>query len=239
MKHVLVLDMDQAMRVALTELMGQHGIRSTHVSERAHLFGVLSKEIVDAVLIDVANDEMATFIRHLTSLTDAPILVVGAETTIEDEKVLGLEAGASDYICRPVGHRELVARLKAAMRDKSASNPMRARRSYSFSGYELSIRQRLLTHPELGQIGLTKAEFNLLTVFLANPRKILSRDRLLTASRLHEGEIFDRSLDALILRLRRKIEFEPANPRLVRTVRGSGYLFDSDVSIEIRNTPKR
>jgi two-component system OmpR family response regulator len=166
-------------------------------------------------------------------------LVVGAETTIEDDKVRGLEAGASDYICKPVGHRELVARLKAAMRDKLASNPMREPRSYTFSGYELSIRQRLLTHPEIGEIRLTTAEFNLLTVFLASPRKILSRESLLAASRLHEGEIFDRSLDALILRLRRKIELDAAKPRLVRTVRGSGYLFDSDVAIEIKNSPKR
>ena len=237
MKHVLVLDRDQAKRVALTELLGQHGIRSTHVSERTHLLGVLSKEMVDALLIDVTSDETATFIHHLTSLTDAPILVVGAETTIEDDKVRGLEAGASDYICKPVGHRELVARLRAAMRDKLPANPMRDRRSYRFSGYDLSVRHRSLTHPARGEIGLTSAEFNLLTVFLADPGKILSRERLLAASRLHEGEIFDRSLDALILRLRRKIELDPAKPRLIRTVRGTGYFFDSDVAIEIKSSP--
>jgi two-component system OmpR family response regulator len=239
MKHVLVLDRDQATRLEFTELLGQHNIRATHVSDSTHLLGVLSKEMVDALLIDVATDEMVKVIRYLTAVTDAPILVVGAETTIEDDKVRGLEAGASDYICKPVGHRELVARLKAAMRDKLASNPMREPRSYTFSGYELSIRQRLLTHPEIGEIRLTTAEFNLLTVFLASPRKILSRESLLAASRLHEGEIFDRSLDALILRLRRKIELDAAKPRLVRTVRGSGYLFDSDVAIEIKNSPKR
>jgi two-component system OmpR family response regulator len=239
MKHVLVLDRDQATRLEFTELLGQHNIRATHVSDSTHLLGVLSKEMVDALLIDVATDEMVKVIRYLTAVTDAPILVVGAETTIEDDKVRGLEAGASDYICKPVGHRELIARLKAAMRDKLASNPMREPRSYTFSGYELSIRQRLLTHPEIGEIRLTTAEFNLLTVFLASPRKILSRESLLAASRLHEGEIFDRSLDALILRLRRKIELDAAKPRLVRTVRGSGYLFDSDVAIEIKNSPKR
>jgi DNA-binding response OmpR family regulator len=239
MKHVLVLDRDQATRLEFTELMGQHDIRATLVSESAHLLDVLSKELVDALLIDVAPDEMVQFIHHLTSLTDAPILVVGLETTIEDDRVRGLDAGASDYMCKPLGHRELVARLKAAMRDKSAANPIRERRSYCFSGYELSIRQRILTHPAIGKIGLTKAEFNLLTVFLASPGKILSRERLLRASRLHEGEIFDRSLDALILRLRRKIELDPAKPQLVRTVRGAGYLFDSDVAIEIKNSPKR
>jgi two-component system OmpR family response regulator len=191
MKHVLVLDRDQATRLEFTELLGQHNIRATHVSDSTHLLGVLSKEMVDALLIDVATDEMVNVIRYLTAVTDAPILVVGAETTIEDDKVRGLEAGASDYICKPVGHRELIARLKAAMRDKLASNPMREPRSYTFSGYELSIRQRLLTHPEIGEIRLTTAEFNLLTVFLASPRKILSRESLLAASRLHEGEIFD------------------------------------------------
>jgi len=125
------------------------------------------------------------------------------------------------------------------MRDKLPANPMRDRRSYSFSGYDLSVRHRSLIHPARGEIGLTSAEFNLLTVFLADPGKILSRERLLAASRLHEGEIFDRSLDALILRLRRKIEIDPSKPLLIRTVRGTGYFFDSDVAIEIKSSPNR
>jgi len=218
--------------------MGQHDIRATHVNDGNHLLGVLSTDVVDALLIEMATDEMVDIIRHLTAVTHAPILVVGAEKTAEDVKVLGLEAGASDYICKPVGNRELVARLKAAMRDRLKSSLRRERRSYTFGGYELLLRQRLLTHSEAGEIKLTTAEFNLLTVFLANPRIILTRERLLSASRLHEGEISDRSLDALILRLRRKVEIDPAHPRLIRTVRGSGYLFDSDVAFEARGPLK-
>lgn len=239
MKHVLVLDRNQVTKLELAELMRQHDMRATHVTESDHLLGVLAREMVDALLIEIAIDEMVGVIGHLTGVTDAPILLVGPEKTIEEEKVRGLEAGATDYICKPVGNRELVARLKAAIRNKPASTLRQDRRSYTFSGYELFLRQRLLTHPEVGEIKLTTAEFNLLTVFLASPRMILTRARLLSASRLHEGEIVDRSLDALILRLRRKVEPNSAKPRLIRTVRGSGYLFDSEVAFELRNPPRR
>jgi len=238
MKHVLVLDRDQATRMELTELMRRHDIRSTHVADREHLLGILSTDVVDALLIELGTDEMVDVIRDLIAATHAPILVVGAEESVEEDKVRGLEAGASDYICKPVGTRELVARVKAAMRDRASCNLLRERRSYRFSGYELFIRQRLLRHAIAGEIKLTTAEFNLLTVFLASPRIVLTRERLLSASRLHEGEISDRSLDALVLRLRRKVEIDPAKPRLIRTVRGSGYLFDSEVAIEAKGLSK-
>jgi DNA-binding response OmpR family regulator len=239
MKHVLVLDSDQTKRLELNELMGKHDIRATHVSESGHMIRVLSKETVDALLIDVAGHDILNVIDRLTTLTDAPILIVGSERAVEEDKVRGLEAGASDYVCKPVGSRELVARLRAAMRGNDSRNIGIDRRSFSFSGYELGVKQRSLIHKDFGAIKLTAAEFNLLTAFVATPRVILTRERLLAASRLHEGEIFDRSLDALILRLRRKIELDPASPRLIRTVRGYGYLFESDVTLEIRQTPKR
>lgn len=238
MKHVLVLDRNQATRLELTELMRQQDIRATYVTDIKHLLGILSADVVDALLIEIATDEMVNVIHHLTAVTHAPILVVGAEKTVEEDKVRGLDAGASDYICKPVGNRELVARVKAAMRDRVNSSLRRERRSFTFSGYELFLRQRLLTHSDAGEIKLTTAEFNLLTVFLASPRIILTRERLLSASRLHEGEISDRSLDALILRLRRKVEIDPTHPRLIRTVRGAGYLFDSDVAIEVKGLSK-
>ncbi|MBW9113886.1 winged helix-turn-helix domain-containing protein [Rhizobium cauense] len=238
MKHVLVLDRDQATRLELIELMGQHDMRVTPVSDSKHLLDVLSTDVVDALLIEIATDELVSVIRQLKAVTHAPILVVGAQKSVEEDKVRGLEAGASDYICKPVGIRELVARLRAAMRDRPTSVLRPERRSYTFSGYQLLIRQRLLTHSHAGEIKLTTAEFNLLTVFLASPRSVLTRERLLSASRLHEGEISDRSLDALILRLRRKVETDPANPRLIRTIRGTGYLFDSDVVSEIKGPAK-
>jgi len=239
MKHVLVLERDQATQVELTELMRQHEMRTTHVTDSNHLLGVLSTHAVDALLLEIATDEMVSTIHHLIELTSAPILIVGAEKTVEEEKVRGLDAGASDYICKPVGTREIVARVKAAIRDKGDINHLRERRSYEFGDYELLIRQRLLIHSDSGEVRLTIAEFNLLTAFLANPGIILTRERLLAASRLHEGEISDRSLDALILRLRRKIEIDPAHPRLIRTVRGSGYLFDCKVTFEVKAQPKR
>lgn len=236
MKHVLVLDRCQTTRLELTEFLGLHDIKAIHVSDSKHLSGILSTNVVDALLIEIATDELENVIRQVTAITYAPILVVGAEKSIEEDKIRGLEAGASDYICRPVGNRELVARIKAAIRDRVNSNLRQERRSYKFGDYKLFLRQRLLTHSDSGEIKLTIAEFNLLTVFLASPRIILTRERLLSASRLHEGEISDRSLDPLILRLRRKVEVDPTHPRLIRTVRGSGYIFDSDVAIEVKDS---
>jgi DNA-binding response OmpR family regulator len=236
MKHVLVLDRSQTTRLELTELLGLHGIRAIHVSDSKHLLGILSTNVIDALLIEITTNELENVIHQLTAVTHAPILIVGAEESIEEDIIRGLDAGASNYICRPVGNQELVARVKAAIRDRVNSNLRQEWHSYKFGDYKLFLRQRLLTHSDSGEIKLTIAEFNLLTVFLASPRIILTREHLLSASRLHEGEISDRSLDPLILRLRRKVEVDPTHPRLIRTVRGSGYIFDGDVAIEVKDS---
>jgi DNA-binding response OmpR family regulator len=237
MKHVLVLDSDQTIVMSVADFLGQHAIRTTPVAESRQLRRILSTEIVDALLIEVNSQDGIDVVRSMASITAAPILIISGERTAEDHKVEGLEAGASDYICSPFGKRELLARLNVAMRDRPIVE--RDRRSYSFSGSELFVQQKALRRPGLDEVKLTTAEFNLLTAFLGAPRQILSRERLLAASRIHSGEIFDRSLDALILRLRRKIERDPAKPNLIKTVRGSGYLFDSDVLYDDRPRLKR
>lgn len=226
-----MLERDRAGQVELKRLLSQHDIRATLVSEHRALLGALSKEVIDAVLVEL-DDEVVENVRKLAMATHAPILVVSSAKTHEDDRIGGLDAGATDYICRPVSHRELVARLRAAVRNRATSALNRDRRYYVFGPYRLDVRLRVLTHLAQREIRLTTVEFNLLTVLLANPQVILTRERLLSASRLHEGEITDRSLDGIILRLRRKIEFDAAGVRFIKTVRGYGYLFDGEVQAE-------
>ncbi|WP_438754915.1 winged helix-turn-helix domain-containing protein [Pararhizobium sp. O133] len=234
MKHIVVLDSDDVARVDLAGFLVLQTFRVTQLAERQDLRPILSRDVIDAVLIDVKADEDVELVRYVSSLTDVPVLILSGDRTSEDEKVRGFEAGATDYVCKPFGYRELAARLNAAMRRKFDPRTERQRRSYKFCNYELAVQTRLVTRPDVATIKLTTAEFNLLTAFLNAPRQVLTREELVSASRVHSGEIHDRSLDALILRLRRKIEIDPAAPQLILTERGAGYRLECDVQFDER-----
>jgi len=164
--------------------------------------------------------------------SDAPIIIISGDRIDETDKVLGLELGATDYICKPFGLQEFLAKVKVAMRVRwPVSTDRKDRRIYHFEVWTLNIRKRRLLSEAKNEIKLTAGEFNLLTAFLKSPKQILSRIQLLTASRVHDEEIFDRSIDVLILRLRRKLEKDPSRPRIIKTERGLGYFFDCDVTV--------
>lgn len=236
MKHIVVLESDDAARSDLVGFLALQTFRITQLSERPQLRQILSREIVDAVLIDVKSDEDVELVKDVSLLTDAPVLILSGNRINEDEKVRGLEAGAADYVCGPFGYRELSARLHAALRRTPNAKVERQRRSYKFCNYELAVQRRIVTRPDAVAVKLTTAEFNLLTAFLKSPRQVLTREELVSASRVHSGEIYDRSLDALILRLRRKIEVDPASPQVIITRRGVGYGLECDVQFD--ETPR-
>jgi DNA-binding response OmpR family regulator len=142
-----------------------------------------------------------------------------------------LELGADDYLTKPFSPRELLARIRAVLRRAQAGRAERRNtelRAYRFAGWELRTGTRRLISPEGKDVTLTSGEFSLLVAFLKAPRQVLSRDRLLEATRLYD-DVYDRSIDVQILRLRRKIERDPAEPSLIRTERGAGYYFDCEV----------
>jgi len=144
---------------------------------------------------------------------------------------MGLELGADDYVTKPFSNRELLARVRAVLRrteGKRASRRTEKVRAYRFSGWELNTGTRKLRAPDARNVELTNSEYALLVAFLKAPGRILSRDQLLEASRLHD-DIYDRSIDVQILRLRRKVEESPNAPKLIRTERGAGYYLDSKV----------
>ena len=148
---------------------------------------------------------------------------------------MGLELGADDYITKPFNPRELLARIRAVLRRyQTAREVLPARndaRAYRFAGWELNRRTRKLLAPDGRRVELTNGEFNLLQVFCAAPQRVLSRDQLLDLSRLHNGEVYDRSIDVQILRLRRKVEPDPSRPAYIKTERGAGYVFSVPVEL--------
>jgi DNA-binding response OmpR family regulator len=150
----------------------------------------------------------------------------------EVDRVLGLELGADDYITKPFSPRELLARIRAVLRRTQGSKTGARReaglRAYRFAGWELRTGTRKLVSPEGKSIQLTSGEFSLLVAFVQAPRQILSRDQLLEATRLYD-DVYDRSIDVQILRLRRKLEVNPAEPTLIKTERRAGYYLDVDV----------
>ncbi|TCL74841.1 response regulator [Rhizobium sp. BK251] len=234
MKHVLVVDDDTAMRHLLIDYLSQHAFKVSAVGDSQQMARILATEAVDLVVVDLnlGHEDGLEIVRNLSSKSDAPIIIISGDRLEEADKVVGLELGATDYVSKPFGMREFLARVRAALREKPLRPVAKDRKSYAFKGWILSLKQRRLLSDSNEEIKLTVGEFNLLVAFLNAPRQVLSREQLLSASRVHEEEIYDRSIDVLILRLRRKLEKDSSNPEIIKTERGVGYFFDADVTTE-------
>jgi two-component system OmpR family response regulator len=148
---------------------------------------------------------------------------------------MGLELGADDYVTKPFSLRELLARIRAVLRryrvDLSANGRDDSLRAFRFCGWDLNVRSSRLRSPDGRRVELSRGEFGLLHALLSAPQQILSRDQLIDRTRLHGADVYDRTIDVQIMRLRRKIEANPGRPQLIRTERGSGYYFDACVSV--------
>ncbi len=170
--------------------------------------------------------------RRLREESLIPILMLTGRID-EADRVMGLELGADDYLTKPFSPRELLARVRALLRRAKAqatvADAIAKVRAYRFGGWELNVGLRRLKSVQGEPVELTNGEFSLLTAFLSAPQRVLTRDQLLELSRMHNAEVYDRSIDVQILRSRRKIEPDPAHPTYIRTERGAGYLFDSPV----------
>jgi two-component system OmpR family response regulator len=232
-RHVLLIDDDATIRDLLSDYLAQHAFRVTALGDSKQLARVLGTDVVDLVIVDLnlGHEDGLEIVRRVASSSDAPIIIISGDRLDEADKVVGLELGAVDYVTKPFGIREFLARVRASLRERPVRKGQRERKVYRFGDWRLSLKTRKLVQGETRDIKLTAGEFNLLTVFLDAPQQVLSREQLLAGTRVHDDEVFDRSIDVLILRLRRKLEEDPARPRLIRTERGAGYVFESEVSV--------
>lgn len=236
-RHILVVDDDPTMRDMLSSYLEGQNFRVSAVADSAAMARVLRDNLVDLIILDMklAEEEGLDVMRRLGSPPDAPVIVITGHRREEADRIVGLELGADDYLTKPFSLRELLARIRAVLRrSEMAGRRSRAKAKrirYRFAGWELDMRIRRLRSPAGEVLPLTAGEFNLLTAFLRSPQQVLSREQLLAASRVHDEEVFDRSIDVQILRLRRKLEADPSDPKLIRTERGAGYIFAAAVEV--------
>jgi two-component system OmpR family response regulator len=227
--HVLVVDDDPTIRELVADYLGANEMRVSAVPDGAAMQVALQKEVVDLVVLDLklkGEDGMA-IARKLRDESAIPIVMLTGRAE-EADRVMGLELGADDYLTKPFSPRELLARIRTILRRRRAEvhqGKPEGIRAYRFDGWELNLNTRRLASPTGNAVALSNGEFSLLVVLLGAPNRILSRDQLLDLSRLHNDEVYNRSVDVQIMRLRRKIEADAAQPRYIRTERGAGYVF--------------
>jgi DNA-binding response OmpR family regulator len=194
----------------------------------------MDESVVDLVVLDLklGEENGLQLVNELRTRSSVPIIVITGHWRDDVDRIVGLELGADDYLTKPFNLRELLARVRAVLRRAGTAPPPEGKGTrYRFAGWELNLRTRRLTSPTGARVALTIGEFSLLAAFLRSPQQVLSREQLLAATRLHDEEVFDRSIDVQILRLRRKLEADASAPELVKTERGVGYVFDAPVQV--------
>jgi two-component system, OmpR family, response regulator len=227
---ILLVEDDPALQRMILNFFMENNIRTLVASGRQEMTRQLAASEVSLVILDLrlAQEDGLDLLREIRSHSDVPVIITTGHRRDEIDRVVGLELGADDYVTKPFHLRELLARVRAVLRrfDSGRTTLSRdANRSRCrFGGWELDRRSRRLTDPHGAPVALTKGEYALLIAFLDAPQRPLSREHLLQATRVHE-DVFDRSIDVQILRLRRKLETDPSAPRVIQTERGVGYVF--------------
>ncbi len=232
--HILIVDDHREIRDALAKYLEKNGMRATTAANAVAMDAAMKVGQFDLIVLDVMmpGEDGLSVCRRLRAQGDIPILMLTALGD-ETDRIVGLEVGADDYLPKPFNPRELLARIKAILRrsDRAeVSGRSLAGHRVAFDRWVLDTDRRVLTDVDGTEVGLTTAEFRLLTVFLERPRFVLSREQLLDLTSGRAAHVFDRTIDNQISRLRRKIESEPTRPSLIATVWGGGYSLAAEVS---------
>lgn len=232
--HIAVVDDHQEIRELVARYLGQHGYRVT-VAESAAVFRkLLETEAFDLAVLDIMmpGEDGLSLCRELRGSSKLPVIFLTAMAE-DTDRIVGLEIGADDYLAKPFNPRELLARIRAVLRRSQATadggGVMEAGGKLRFDGKVLDVSRQEVTGDDGVAVPLSSAEFRLLSVFLEHPGKVLSRDELLDLTSGREADVWDRSIDNQVSRLRRKIEEDPKNPGLIKTHWGDGYCFTGKV----------
>lgn len=225
--HVLVVDDDAALRQLVSEYLGQNDFRVSEAAGGAQLMGAFRAQVVDLVLLDLRlpGEDGMQLLRALRAESQLPVIILTGRTE-EADRVMGLELGADDYLTKPFSPRELLARIRTVLRRTHAGQETHGApvcRAYRIPGWELNLRTRRLRGSDGREVALSNGEFNLLAALLSSANRVVSREHLIEMSRRYDNEVYDRAIDVQILRLRRKIEANPAQPQIIVTERGAGY----------------
>jgi len=234
--HILIVEDDAKVRLLLRRCFEGEGYRVSEAGSGAEAVKLLAAGSFDLVTLDLnlPDSDGLTVGREIRARSAVPIIMVtGKGDTID--RVVGLEVGADDYIAKPFHVREVLARVRAVLRRtgsgaaRPAPGPAGGDERLTFEGWVLDVAKREVTSPSGQSCELTTSEFDLLKAFATHAKRVLSRDQIMDLLRGHDWSPVDRSIDNLVVRLRRKIEADPEAPRLIKTVRGVGYTFATDV----------
>jgi two-component system, OmpR family, response regulator len=232
-QHIAVVDDEQPARDMVGDYLRMHGFSVSLCDGGASLRQSIAQKMPDLIVLDLnmPEEDGLSIIRDLKQRTSVPIIMLTATASAID-RVVGLELGADDYLAKPCELRELLARIRSVLRRSAGAPPAQpgvrpasARPRVRFGTKWLDHDAQVLRDDDGNEHPLTASEYGLLKVFAANPKRVLSRDRLLELANARDAEAFDRAIDLRIMRIRRKIEPNPARPSVIRTVRGGGYVF--------------
>jgi two-component system OmpR family response regulator len=235
--HILIVDDHREIRELVGRALTREGFRVTAVGEGKAMQRALIDSHIDLILLDLMlpGEDGLSLCRRVRADSDVPIIMLTAKGE-EVDRVIGLEMGADDYLPKPFGSRELIARIRAVLRRSrhapAPSDPPPATPRYRFDRWSLTTDTRELQRDDGVAVPLSTGEYELLLALVERPQRVLSRDQLLDLARGRAATVFDRSIDTQVSRLRKKLEHDAAEPRIIKTIWGGGYMFAAAVSKE-------
>ncbi len=234
--HILIVDDHREIRELVSRALQKDGFRVSTAGDGRAMRSVLADARIDLILLDLMlpGEDGLSLCRSLRAESDVPIIMLTAKGD-EVDRVVGLELGADDYVAKPFGSRELIARIRAVLRRnrrRGSNEPAERPKRYAFDRWTFDVDRRELLGADSVATPLSTGEFDLLLVMVEHAQRTLSRDQLLDLARGRAANAFDRSIDTQVSRLRKKVERDPANPEIIRTVWGGGYLFAPEVRRE-------
>ena len=233
--HILIVDDNREIRELVSRALTPDGFRVTAVGDGKAMQRALADSRIDLILLDLMlpGEDGLSLCRRIRSDSEIPIIMITAKGE-EVDRVIGLEMGADDYLPKPFGSRELIARIRAVLRRShhppAPSDPPPDAPRYCFDRWVLNTESRELLRDDGVAVPLSTGEYELLLALIERPQRVLSRDQLLDLARGRAAAAFDRSIDTQVSRLRKKLEHDPAEPRIIKTIWGGGYMFSAAVS---------